>query len=134
MSDFKRVVIIDDSETTILLNRHIIDECFPMSEVLSFNNSKDFLALYMKNKSWQNTSMLLLLDIHLPDISGYDVLEELEEDLDDLDDLDHLHVIMVTASNLRRDWERSTRFPYIIGYIEKPLTRKSLGNALKTKS
>lgn len=127
MIEFQRVVIIDDNKTSIFLNQDIVNDCFPKSESLAFNHSEEFLEKYLADEDWQTQNTLLLLDINLPGISGYDVLEELE---DNLEELANLYVIMVTSSNLKRDWERSSRFHSVIGYIEKPLTKKNLMHTL----
>ena len=81
----------------------------------------------MKTSEWFDTPTLLLLDLNMPVKFGYEVLEELEEEIPDMDEF---HVIILTSSNLMRDLERSSRFPNVIGYVEKPLTLKKLNDRL----
>ena len=58
----------------------------------------------------------------MPEKFGYEVMEELEEEIDNLDEL---YVLILTSSNLVRDRERSSRFPNVIGYIEKHYRKKT---------
>jgi CheY-like chemotaxis protein len=120
---YNTIFLLDDNDTTNFYNKDIITEFEPCCDVLTFVLPSDFLKFYCKNTSFQNSKLLLLLDINMPEKQGFDVVEELEEDSDNLNDLD---IILLSSSNLKVDVEKSTRFSNIIGFIEKPLTTEKL--------
>jgi CheY-like chemotaxis protein len=124
---FERILLLDDNETTIFVNTDVVEELFPNTPIISFTSSEKFIEEALKTSEWFDTPTLLLLDLNMPVKFGYEVLEELEEEIPDMDEF---HVIILTSSNLMRDLERSSRFPNVIGYVEKPLTLKKLNDRL----
>jgi CheY-like chemotaxis protein len=125
--DFKTIAILDDNPTTIFYNLDVVSDVFPESKILTFEDSGQFIDTYIKSLHASNEPILLLLDISMPDRLGYEVLDELE---DEFEVLDNLHVVMVTSSNQKADVEKSSRYPCIRGYIEKPLTEEMLKRVL----
>lgn len=124
---YKLIFLVDDNPTTVFYNKDVISDFDSESEVQSFEDPNDFIKIYAEKYNQNKESMLLLLDVNMPQKLGYEVLEELEETFDDFTNLD---VIMVTSSNLKTDLEKSSRFGCVLGYIEKPLTVTKLSKAL----
>lgn len=124
---YKLIFLVDDNPTTIFYNKDVISDFDEESEVQSFEDPNDFIQVYREKYNPNKESMLLLLDVNMPQKLGYEVLEELEETFDDFTNLD---VLMVTSSNLKTDLEKSSRFGCVLGYIEKPLTVAKLSKAL----
>ncbi len=124
MKEYKRIVLVDDNDTAIFLNKDIVLEIYPDVEILSYTNSQEFIDDSLKMEKSFFESSLILLDINMPGKFGFDVLDEIEEERED--DFDNLDIIMVTSSDLKRDIEVATRFPNIKGYIVKPLTKEKL--------
>lgn len=127
LENYDDIILIDDNTTTLFYNKDLINDLAPKSKVHSFDDCIVFLADYKKNLFPINRTILLLLDINMPKLNGYEVLEQLEEENEDIT---NINVIMVTSSNLKSDIEKSTRFINVIGYIEKPLTKENLINKL----
>jgi len=121
---YKLIYLLDDNETTNFYHLDVISDSLPGTELLSFTSADAFIEHY---KTAEATRALLLLDINMPDKQGFEVIETLEEAGADLDDLD---IIMVSSSNLKIDREKATRYPNVIGFIEKPLTAQNLYNAM----
>jgi len=124
MKQYELVILVDDNETAIFLNKDIIEEECRDAKILSYTNSQEFIDDCIENaKSWFSVPSLLLLDINMPGKFGFDVLDELEDDFDEFDLLD---IVLVTSSDLNRDIEVASRFHCINGYIIKPLTKEKL--------
>lgn len=124
---FDRIILLDDNETTIFVNTDVVEELYPNTPIISYTRSEKFVEDALRNKEWFDGPTLLLLDLNMPVKFGYEVLEALENEFEYLDDF---HVMILTSSNLMKDLERSSRFPNVIGYIEKPLTPKKLSERL----
>ncbi len=125
--NFKKVYLVDDNPITLFLHKDILADVLPNSVVVTYSRSELFLQDMINAPELTQESSLLLLDINMPNKTGFEILEELEEEFEDLD---NLNVIMVSSSNLRRDIERSSRFNCIIGFLEKPLTVNNLKTTL----
>ena len=125
--NYKLIFLVDDNPTTIFYNQDVISDFSPEAEIITYEDPNDFIASYGEKYNKQEESMLLLLDVNMPQKLGYELLEELEENFDDFTNLD---VLMVTSSNLKTDLEKSSRFLCVLAYIEKPLTVAKLNKAL----
>ena len=124
---YQIIYILDDNETTNFYNLDVVKDTFAECEVESFTSAGLFIDHFINSKRAEGQKVLLLLDINMPDMQGFEVIEVLEDRLDDLDCLD---IIMVSSSDLKVDKEKATKYPYILGFIEKPLTNKNLDNAI----
>lgn len=121
--DYHKIIIVDDDSTSVFYAKDVLSEIFFSGEVLSFDKPNDFLIYYNDNKHLFIGKILLLLDINMPLKTGFEVLIEIEEEFDEESNMD---VIMVTSSNLKSDIEKASRFINVIGYVEKPLSKKKL--------
>ncbi len=124
--NFKTIIIVDDNPTTIFYNQDVVADMFPDVEILTFENPEEFLKVVKLNFEKFNEEALLLLDINMPQLQGFELLAHLEEDIETL----NLNVIMVTSSTLKSDIEKSTRFTNIIGFIEKPINETKINAVL----
>ncbi|MCC6370663.1 MAG: response regulator [Bacteroidia bacterium] len=125
--NYARIFLLDDNDTTNFYNTDVLSDYDNHVQITAFTNPEEFITFFITNKDVQTEKSLLLLDINMPEKKGFDVVEELEENAESMDELD---IIMVSSSNLKIDFEKSTRFPNIIGYIEKPLTAEKLNKVL----
>jgi CheY-like chemotaxis protein len=69
-------------------------------------------------------STAILLDINMPGLNGWQVLDELEAL--PLPVKDYMSVYMLSSSIDPKDKQKAEEHPLIKGYIEKPLSREIL--------
>ncbi len=115
----RNVLLVDDSSTNTLL----LESAF---KNLNFNISTAFSgeeALYLLKKK---NCHLVLLDIMMPGLSGYDVLSEMSKAEKNAD----IPVIMVTASS-KDEEEKKARAMGAADYFEKPLDLEHLITRVK---
>lgn|SRR5690606_3181866 len=114
-----KVLIIDDDDIVLLVERKMLQRCLISTEPLSFKGGKQALE-YLKETN-DNEDVLILLDINMPQMNGWEFLQHLEE----LQNESKIYVIMVTSSIDRYDKEVAQKFSKVIGFIEKPITAEN---------
>ncbi|MGH2727939.1 MAG: response regulator [Actinomycetota bacterium] len=112
-------LIVEDESDLRLMTRMIL-ESRPGFEVLEAENGAEALALLDRA-----TIDLVLLDIRLPDMEGWDILERLTEQ----GRFPALPVVMVSAHSTPSTAERALR-EGVRAYVTKPFTSDELFDAI----
>ena len=73
-----KVLIIDDDDIVLLVERKMLQRCLISTEPLSFKGGKQALE-YLKETN-DNEDVLILLDINMPQMNGYEVCRRLKAD------------------------------------------------------
>ncbi len=120
-----KVLIIDDDDIVTLVQGKLIQNCGVAKDPLKFKRASDAVD-YLKLASSEH-HYLLLLDINMPMMNGWQFLEEIEK----MAVKDNVFVFMVTSSIDYNDKEKSKKYSNIINFIEKPITSQNCEN-LKT--
>ena len=107
--DTPLILLVDDSSTNNLLLQTTLKLC--NFEVETANSGKEALKTLRKKDF-----CLVLLDVMMPGMTGYDVLIEMNKDKK----LSAIPVIMVTARN-KAEEEQKARELGAADYFEKPL-------------
>lgn len=120
-----KVLIIDDDDIVLLVERKMLQRCDISAHPISFKGGKP--ALRYLSEIGNEEAVLILLDINMPEMNGWEFLSQLEQ----LGRKNNIFVIMVTSSIDRYDKEVAQRYSMVIGFIEKPITAD---NCKKIKS
>jgi DNA-binding response OmpR family regulator len=116
----KKVLLIDDEKDFCMFLKKNLEIRGGYS-VLIANNGKDGVAAAVRNRP-----DLILLDIIMPGVSGFDVLKELKE----REETTAIPVIMLTAVNKDEAKERALEL-YNEDYIIKPVLLSDLEAKIK---
>lgn len=111
------ILLVDDDEMTLFIHEKIMQRCELKTPYRSFNSAQLCLD-YLSRDDDDSKLFLLLLDINMPGMSGWEMLEYLESDLNHLNIL----VIMATSSVDFEDRKRAEKFEFVIDFIEKPFS------------
>jgi len=114
MEKLKVLVAEDDKATQKLYDRFLAEESF---ELRLAKTGGEALEIY---RTWQPEVMIL--DLMLPEISGYTVLKEIREDLQN-----KTIPIIISSSLSKRDDILSCAKFGIQGYFTKPVNWKEIG-------
>lgn len=117
-----RFIIIDDDPSSNLLSIYAIRRIYPEMAIQLFENPEVALEFIKTEYSVaaHNVATILLLDINMPILSGWDFLEVYK------DFSDHVHeqlsVYILTSSVSVNDQKISTLTPFVTGFFSKPLS------------
>ncbi len=105
-----RILFVDDDKIQHMINKKNLLRLKPELELFFFENP--FLAL-----EWidDNEADLLLLDVNMPEMSGWEFLDELVKKGN------HIDVKMLTSSMDPEDIQRSNEYRQVTGFLVKPL-------------
>lgn len=108
------VLVIDDDKVVSLLHRHLLTH--HLETPVPFLNGIKALD-YLDSKNEKENHFLLLLDINMPVLSGWDFLKELRKK----SLLCSIYVVLVTSSICSIDKRMAQDFEQVIGFCHKPL-------------
>ena len=111
-----KVLIIDDDEVVVFIQKKLMANNDISDCPLVFKRAR--LALDFIAAEDQEVEFLILLDINMPGMDGWDFLNE----LNNAPDKKRYHVIMVTSSVENRDKEKAAKYPMVKGFLEKPIS------------
>lgn len=118
MTDELTVVIVDDDFMVVRVHTKFVERVDGFEVAASASSGAEALAVIREHRP-----DLVLLDVHLPDMSGLEVLRTLRAEGDDVG------VLMVTAE---RELEsvRTAKIGGAVGYLVKPFTQQDLAQRL----
>ena len=128
---FKSVLLIDDSEIDVLVNRRLIElTSFASNVTVTTTGEEAIKFLREECGSSEASPDWIFLDVHLPGISGLDFIEEFKT-LPGFIILKSKIIILsvyLKQEQLQKVFENN----FVAGQLEKPLTQQAL-NALAEK-
>ena len=98
-----RVLIIDDDEIFNLMADVMLRDLGITTHPQRFTSGQEAIAHINRHKG-PETCYLLFLDINMPAMSGWDVLDQLQK----LPNHHHIHVVIVTSSIDRADENKAS--------------------------
>lgn len=126
MGRLKRLLLVDDDETSNFLNEFLIKGMDIVDEVFIASNGQEALDFIQGQKETLQYPQLIFLDLNMPVMDGFEFLEEFEKIQQQSDR--KIPVYVLTSSNYFKDFERAKAFS-VAGYIIKPLTEEKIREA-----
>lgn len=116
--NFETIIIDDDEVILILFKKMMKATEFHESPLLISNGDEG--VNHLRNKLDQKTPSVIFLDINMPKISGWEILDEIEIMSRSI----NIHVILISSSSNQSDKVKASKYKSIIKFLEKPLLKK----------
>lgn len=125
MKQPSQFVLIDDDPMNNLICKLTIEMTLGQTDVKAFVNPENGLEYFQTEFSnLKDTSALLLLDINMPIMSGWEFLEMFDNLSFEIKD--RVKICILSSSIDERDKERSYANKNVLDFLVKPLTDKDI--------
>ena len=128
MNKLTSTLLVDDDETTNFVNQMLLEHAGVTEQVLTAHNGQEALELILQQCQGGVCPELILLDINMPVMNGFEFLEEFRQL--EFSNKQSVVIIMLTTSLNPNDMGRLQDLPND-GFLNKPLTEEALKNLLK---
>lgn len=116
--NIERILLIEDEESHVKLFKRNINRLRPHIEIFTAANGADGLALL---KTIPRENLLVLLDLNIPVLSGFEVLEQIDQDAN----LRLIPVVILTTSDYTKDLDLAKKYG-VLNYLVKPVSSDQL--------
>ena len=118
------VLIVEDNPIDVFINTRVVEQSGLAKEVLAIQSARE--ALEFLNQRAVNSELpdLIFLDIRMPDLDGFEFLQEFSELPQRVLELSKIVMLSSTIDPL--ELEKARNSPFILAFIPKPLTRDKI--------
>mgnify|MGYP003859984549 CR=1 FL=1 len=117
---FRSILIVDDDRVQQMINKRLFLKSNPDLDLQFFENPEEAL-----NWLQQNTVDMILLDINMPEMSGWEFLDRMKEMGVQIE------VKMLSSSIDPEDEEKSKQYEVVSGFLVKPLKKEALAEIIR---
>ena len=126
MKKLSSILLVDDDETSCFLTRYIIEGMHIAERIYTVRDGREALDLIREDGIGDVPEIeLILLDINMPDMDGFEFLEVLES----LPQPRTRSIVMLTTSSNHRDLDKAKLYR-VTDYLNKPITEEKLSDIL----
>jgi len=125
MLSTKQFLLIDDDEMINFIHQRVIQSVYPEAVIQqAVSPSEALRLLQLSSETIESSPMIMLIDINMPEMNGFELLEEISNKFPAV--VQHARFYMVSSSLFERDRQKALSFPFVKGYLEKPLSKESI--------
>lgn len=129
LEDLQHVMLVDDNATDRFIHKKLLSIYKIGSSIYEFSSGKAALEYFRENKSdTDKLPDLILLDVLMPEMGGFDFLFHLESMEDDL--AKKPIVYMLSSTDDETDLRQSRSLPMVKRMLRKPFAPEALIKAL----
>ena len=130
MQKLREVLVIDDDEVTCFLHSTFLEEMEVSERIHCIHDAEEALEYVQECRERKIYPDLILLDINMSGIDGFEFLESLRRMESEV--VRKLNIVMLSASISRKHKEIAASFEDILkGYFQKPLNETLVKKMLR---
>ena len=122
MKKLKCILLIEDNEFVNVYNRKIIEKLNVTDRIEVIEDGNEGLDYLSKEDNKNEKPDLILLDINMPRMNGWEFIEEYLK----LDRQRKTRIVILSTSPNPDDIKKYSSFPEIICFEKKPLTKEKI--------
>ncbi len=129
MNEEMKVMLVDDNEIDLYLHEKMLSVAGISNDVTPFLSVKEAIR-FLRSNARKPVLLpdLILLDIQMPGLNGFDFLDRFETLPQPV--IDQVTIFMVSSTLDRGDLHRARRSPFVSRILRKPLNLKDLTTAV----
>jgi len=116
---YRRIYLIDDNPDSLFITKYFLNTIYEEAEIVDFLSPEEGLSIIKEQTSDQKD--LLLLDINMPTMTGWQFLEAVNEKWPEAV-LNNTKVCIFTSSTRPADSKKAELHPLVSHYAEKPVS------------
>jgi len=124
----ERVLLIDDDPGNNMISKMFLKKILPGAKVLAFTDPQAGVTYILENYIKEPVPTILLLDINMPNLNGWEVLDILNTQADIIKK--YITIYILSSSIDSFDKQKANSQPLVTAFIEKPLKVETLKNIL----
>jgi CheY-like chemotaxis protein len=130
MRQIQKIVLVDDDMMVNMVTERLLLRHNKEYQITVFTNPVKALDTLKKDHETGNTLPdIILLDIRMPELTGFEFLDKLSEN----DFAKNIQIIMHTSSFALPDQEKAQIYSNVIGYMQKPFSVDLFSKILEEK-
>lgn len=131
MQSPETIFLIDDDAIQLKVSVKMIERLSPVRTILPFSGA-DTAMNYIRQHRHDPEMLpdIILLDLNMPEMSGWDFLEAFEEIRPGLPKKVRVHIL--SSSQDEKDIEKSKHYVSVYGYLVKPLTWEKITSLMQS--
>lgn len=127
-----KILIIDDNIIDQIVTKQLLKKTLGITDISTANNGKEGIQWIRDHKSNTEESLIILLDIKMPEMDGFEFLLEYETLPEELKK--ETQIFMLSSTLNPNDIARAKNNQYVKNLLSKPLPVKEFGEMINTDS
>lgn len=123
-----KILIIDDNIIDQIVTKQLLRKTLGITEISTANNGKEGIQWLRNNKSNSDESLIILLDIKMPEMPGFEFLLVFEMFSEELKN--QTQIFMLSSTLDPNDITRAKNNKYVKTLLSKPLPIKEFGEMI----
>lgn len=123
------ILFIDDDLITLMLCKMVISKSLFSKEIVTAKNGEEALQYFNKLKQVEVNPLLakpqlIFLDLNMPVMGGWEFLESFSTP--EYSQYNNTKVIILSSTIDPEDLEKSNKYPMVIDFLSKPISKEML--------